>query len=242
MSDLWSVVSLALLLSLGAIAFAWQHSRHVGAVARLQAQLEARLMADDAVRAEQQGPQPRQADSLVASDMAARLGELSSVLARMQLPSTGDGGSEPLSGALQAELRESMHRIAGEADRLKEVALVFERWHEEMSSLMAQNREMHDKNREFGAIVQQIVMLSLNAAIEAARAGESGKGFAVVAAQVRTLATRSESLSADYSHSLHKNDFTTTATFQDIQVGGKMMMAALSGLDSSIQRVRARLG
>lgn len=46
-------------------------------------------------------------------------------------------------------------------------------------------------------IARQTDLLALNAAVEAARAGESGRGFAVVAAEVRKLAERSRSASAE---------------------------------------------
>ena len=110
-----------------------------------------------------------------------------------------------------------------------------------MISLMAQNRNMHKKNQEFASIVKHVIILSLNASIEAARAGESGRGFAVVAEEVGRLAARSEILSKDYSNSLHMNDLTTTSTFQDIQAGGKMMMAALSNMASMVNQLRSKL-
>ena len=143
--------------------------------------------------------------------------------------------------ALKSMLLQQMTELAAEALRLKNVAVTFEHWHEEMNSLMEQNVYMRTQNQEFASIVKHVVLVALNASIEAARAGESGRGFAVVAEQVRSLALRSESLSADYAQSLHKNNLLTTMTFQDIQASGKMMMAAISGMDSKISRLSTTL-
>ncbi len=144
--------------------------------------------------------------------------------------------------ALRTDLLHSVETLANEAAQLRNVAITFEHWHEEMDSLMAQNREMHQQNTEFGAIVKHIVIVALNAAIEAARAGETGRTFAVVADEVRTLASRSETLSKDYSNSLYKNDLTTMATFQEIQADGKMIISAIGGLESLVGRLKTRLG
>jgi hypothetical protein len=108
------------------------------------------------------------------------------------------------------------------------------RWDDEMSKLMQQNQYMQKQNQEFGGIISQTVILALNAAIEAARAGEAGRGFAVVADEVRVLATRAEGFSANYRDSLHKNDMVTTATFQDIQASGKMILTAVHALDAKL--------
>ncbi len=129
--------------------------------------------------------------------------------------------------------------LADEIKRINEFSRVFERWHTDMNSLMHQNMEMHQQNSKFSAIVQQVIILALNAAIEAARAGESGRGFAVVADEVRKLAHSSEELSKEYSKNLYKNDLITTATFQDIQAGGKMITSALVNIDVMSKQLKS---
>ncbi|WP_118182759.1 methyl-accepting chemotaxis protein [Paraburkholderia phosphatilytica] len=132
-------------------------------------------------------------------------------------------------------------RISGEAARLKALSITFERWHEQMISLMAQNRDMHAKNQELSSIVQHVLIVSLNASIEAARAGAAGKGFSIVASEVRTLASRSQELSKSYRDSLHRNDLTTAATFQDIQAGGKMITASLGSVEMLANQFQSKL-
>jgi methyl-accepting chemotaxis protein len=153
--------------------------------------------------------------------------------------------------ALQASLDDASARngewlqhatqIAQEAARLKTLSVTFERWHEQMISLMSQNRDMHKKNQELSSIVQHVLIVSLNASIEAARAGSAGRGFSIVAGEVRSLASRSQDLSKSYRESLHRNDLTTAATFQDIQAGGKMITATLGGVEVLATRFQSRL-
>jgi chromosome segregation ATPase len=139
------------------------------------------------------------------------------------------------------EWRQHAARIAQEAARLKTLTITFERWHEQMISLMSQNRDMHKKNQELSSIVQHVLIVSLNASIEAARAGTAGRGFSIVAGEVRSLASRSQELSKSYRESLHRNDLTTAATFQDIQAGGKMITASLGGVEALATQFQSRL-
>jgi methyl-accepting chemotaxis protein len=132
-------------------------------------------------------------------------------------------------------------RLAGEAARLRHLSATFERWHEQMISLMSQNHDMHSKNNELSSIVRHVLIVSLNASIEAARAGAAGRGFSIVASEVRALAARSQELSKSYHDSLNRNDLITTATFQDIQAGGKMIAASLASVEALAGQIQSRL-
>ena len=202
--------------------------------------LGGKLAENDAARATSARDSERLQQQL--SELTAALQTANEELANFKSSSIrGAEEASSKSDVIKSDLVLQITRLTAEAEKLKSVAVTFEHWDKEMVSLMAQNRNMHIKNQEFASIVKHVIILSLNASIEAARAGESGRGFAVVAAEVGKLAARAEILSKDYSNSLYLNDLTTTSTFQDIQAGGKMMMAALSSIVSMTRQLRARL-
>jgi len=134
--------------------------------------------------------------------------------------------------ALKMSVNGNCNTLATEIESLMGLIKSFERWHTDMNTLVTHNRHMHTKNEEFASIVKQVVIVALNASIEAARAGERGRGFAVVANEMRILAGRAEALSGSYRKSLYENDLITTATFQDLQAGGKMIVGTVFALDS----------
>jgi hypothetical protein len=155
-------------------------------------------------------------------------------------PTGGAGTAGALSHTDQLLRRteDLTHEIA----HLKTLAIAFERWHEDMIYMTARTRDMNDKGEDLARIARQMTMVSINAAVEAARAGEVARGFVVVAAEIKTQAQLMQSLSGAMGKDLHKTELMTTATFQDIQAGGKAIMAAISGLELMVRQLRHDIG
>jgi methyl-accepting chemotaxis protein len=165
--------------------------------------------------------------------------EMESAISRMRDLRTREGGDHAADGASTGPIPHKVGLLADEVGELKNLAVAFERWHQDMIALTARNRSMQSTGDDLVQIARNLIMVALNAAIEAARSGQSARGFVVVAAEVRNLALRAQNLSKNLSNDLHASTLITTATFQDIQAGGKMMMAAVSGLESLVKQLRS---
>ena len=105
--------------------------------------------------------------------------------------------------------REALHRLSEDIRRVAS----------QISSLESKSLEIQKVTQVINDIADQTNLLALNAAIEAARAGEHGRGFSVVADEVRSLAKRTQTSTAEIADVIQGLTEESKATVAVMQSG-----------------------
>lgn len=124
-----------------------------------------------------------------------------------------------------------VRQIVEEVVCLCGLVLMFECWYEQMILFMEQNYDMYVKNQELQFIVWYVVIVLFNVFIEVVCVGMVGWGFVVVVSEVCVLVVCLEELLKSYCNSFYLNDLIIIVMFQDIQVGGKMIIVLLLSVE-----------
>ncbi|MEL0111806.1 MAG: methyl-accepting chemotaxis protein, partial [Rickettsiales bacterium] len=127
---------------------------------------------------------------------------------------------------LSASVREISRQVNQAAESVKNANTMVKNADTQVAGLARAAEKIGEVVALIDDIAEQTNLLALNATIEAARAGEAGKGFAVVAAEVKSLATQTQTATAEISQQIAA-----------VQEESKIAVAAIDNIVDAIEKI-----
>lgn len=124
-----------------------------------------------------------------------------------------------------SQATKSQVAVAQAEETVAQLALEVDKTAADIAAIDKDTLDITNVLKVIGDIADQTNLLALNAAIEAARAGEQGRGFTVVADEVRALAARTQTSTAEIE-----------CTLANLRLGADAAMLAMQATKDTCQK------
>lgn len=205
---------------------------------------DAHLLDESAIRSQAQGEQ-------IANSASHQIGQINQAkrLAEQIHHSSSLVNEQASESANHISLASSQGKQVKEIaddnrDRIEQLSMGLSHSVDTMNNLSQHSDNIGGILVTISAIADQTNLLALNAAIEAARAGEHGRGFAVVADEVRSLASRTQSSTAEIQNMITALQHETTNAVNAISKGqsdANQCVAQSQSLHDAIEQIESAL-